>query len=254
MDRNVGRPIQVAGMAYAPTCEQGVVCLFGRLAPRLGFTIEQVQVRFPDCIATRRGKSCRIEFEFWASHFAEHRHNPKGADIIVCWENDWESRPARFRHIEIIDLKKYVGALPRIHVVGYRGNANDFDLNYRTKIQWNVPMHTQVDDLVLMYRAGNGHSQIKDLWRVVGPFTLYKKENREGWWPGLHAGLKLVTRLNRPLTYAELAKNPLTRKLAVIRRRFQGKADITEDWPLFYNLIALQNPKAKKLLGEWIAD
>ncbi len=84
MSQLVGRQIYISGMAYAPMSEQGVVLLFGRLAPRLGFTVENVQVRFPDCIAKRRGRTYRIEFEYWASHFAEHRHNPKGADIIVC--------------------------------------------------------------------------------------------------------------------------------------------------------------------------
>ncbi len=217
MDRNVGRPIQVSGMAYAPTCEQGVVYLFGRLAPRLGFTIEQVQVRFPDCIATRRGKSCRIEFEFWASHFASHRHDAKGADIIVCWENDWAHRPKKFSHIEIIDLKKYVGALSRVFVVGYNGHENDVDLNARTRIQWNVPKTAQVDDLVLMYRAGKGLSLIKDLWKIVGPFTEYKKGNREGWWPGLHAGLKLLTRSNRAVTTSCHTCPPIRRLTARTR-------------------------------------
>ena len=36
----VGRPIKLDGMAYAPTNEQGVVFLFGRLAPRLGVHAE----------------------------------------------------------------------------------------------------------------------------------------------------------------------------------------------------------------------
>jgi hypothetical protein len=60
---SVGRPIKIDGMAYAPTNEQGVVFLFGRLAPRLGFHVEHVQTGFPDCIARRRGKICRIEFD-----------------------------------------------------------------------------------------------------------------------------------------------------------------------------------------------
>jgi len=34
-DSIVGRPIKVDGMAYAPTNEQGVVFLFGKLASRL---------------------------------------------------------------------------------------------------------------------------------------------------------------------------------------------------------------------------
>ena len=120
----VGRQIKIDGMAYAPTNEQGVVYLFGGLAPRLGFHIECVQSAFPDCIACRNGKTCRIEFEYRASSYKVHP--PRGADVIVCWDNDWAHRPRKFRHLESIDLKRYVGALPRVFVVGcdksVRGN------------------------------------------------------------------------------------------------------------------------------------
>src|SRR5690606_38408380 len=125
-------------MAYAPTCEQGVVFLFGRLAPQLGFHVESVQVHCPDCVAKYRGEECRIEFEFWASHYAVHRHDPNKVDTIVCWENDWTARPAKFRHLRIIDLKKYVDALPRIFVVACKGD-NASELDGGSWIEWNVP-------------------------------------------------------------------------------------------------------------------
>jgi len=67
-DKMVGRLIKINGMAYAPTNEQGVVFLFGRLAERLGFTIEHIQTRFPDCTARREGGKCYIEFEYRASN------------------------------------------------------------------------------------------------------------------------------------------------------------------------------------------
>jgi hypothetical protein len=254
MNYEVGRQIQVSGMAYAPTCEQGVVFLFGRLAPRLGFTVENVQVRFPDCIAKRRGKPCRIEFEHWASHFAAHRHAPAGVDVIVCWENDWESRPQKYRHIEIVDLKKHVGALPRIFVVAYDGHEGEQDLDTRSKITWTVPKTAQVDDLVVMYRAGKGISLIKDVWKIVGPFKEHKKGNKEGWWPGLQAGLRLVARLKEPVTFSDLARDPLTRSLAVVRKRFIGKTDVTDDWPLIYRKIVAKNPSLKRLLRDYVAD
>ena len=111
MEKFDGRQIQIRGMTYAPTNEQGVVFLFGRLAPLLGFCIEKVQVHCPDCTARRRGKIHRIEFEFRASHFLAHQHAADDVDIIVCWENDWESRHRKYRHLEIIELKQYSGAL-----------------------------------------------------------------------------------------------------------------------------------------------
>ena len=99
MGNVTGRQIKIIGMAYAPSSEQGVVFLFGRLAPTLGFCVENVQIRCPDCTARRRGKLFRIEFEYWASDFERHGHRPNGADIIVCWENDWESRPYPYSSI-----------------------------------------------------------------------------------------------------------------------------------------------------------
>jgi hypothetical protein len=250
----LGRQIQVAGMAYGPTCEQGVVFLFGRLAKKLGFTVEHVQVRFPDCIARRRGQLCRIEFEHWASHFADHRHDAKGVDVIVCWENDWESRPRRYQHIEIIDLKKYVGAAPRVFAVAYDGHEGEQDLDRLRRIRWTVPKSAQVDDLVVMYRAGKGASCIRDLWTIVGPFKEHKKGNREGWWPGLQAGLKILTRLGKPVLFSDLTSDPFTRELGIVKRRFIGKSDITEDWPLIYRKIVAKNTAAKRPLHDYIGD
>jgi len=93
------RPINVSGMTFAPVTELGVVFLFGRLAPRLGFQVERVHPGFPDCTAVYRGRRLRIEFELWASSFENHKHDPKGADMVICWENDWVDRPKKYRHI-----------------------------------------------------------------------------------------------------------------------------------------------------------
>jgi len=139
-------------------------------------------------------------------------------------------------------------------VVGYIGSENDQDLNKRSRIEWNIPWSAQVDDLILMYRAGRGISQIKDIWKVTGPFHEYKKGNRAGRWPGLQAGLQLVRRLNRPLTFSELSGNPRTKNLPIVRRRFQGKSDITESWPVIHDLITAKNPNVRKALGNYIQD
>ncbi len=105
-----------------------------------------------------------------------------------------------------------------------------------------------------MYRAGKGGSQIKDIWKIVGPFDEYKKGNREGWWPGLQAGFRLVARLREPITYSDLARDPFTRDLGVIKKRFIGKTDITEDWSLFYRKIVSKNPSLKRTLLDYVAD
>jgi hypothetical protein len=256
----VGRQITVRGMAYAPTSEQGVVFLFGRLATELGFCIERVGIRYPDCLATRKGKLCRIEFEYWASSFETHGHDPKKADCVVCWHNDWESRPARYRHLEIIELKGFVDALPSVFVVGAQERRQGKELDRVSRIEWNVPSNAGHDDLVLMYRAGRDDegrlaAEIRDIWKIAGPFKHYGKLNKEGRWPGLQAGLKLVVRLKKePVTFAELRRDRNTCDLGVVRRRFIGKTDVTDYWPALYNKIVALNPKAKKPLGRWNFD
>jgi hypothetical protein len=236
----VGRPIKLEGMAYGPTNEQGVGFLFGRIAPQLGFHVECVRSDFPDCIATRHGKRYCIEFELRASSY--RNHPARGADIIVCWDNDWENRPRAYRHLGIIDLKSEVGAGPRVCYVGCneieRGHLPDQYAN----LHWSVPKKASVGDLIVMYRKGP--SEIRDLWRIVGNF----KESKE--W-GLQADIRLVVRLTKPLTYKELTRDAATRDLGFVRRRFIGKGDVTDDWPRLYSKITGLNPRAKTALRDF---
>ena len=108
-----GEYINFRGLTHAPVNEQGVVFLFGMVSRDLGFVIEALQQGFPDC----EGKVCvdpkksqwrraRIEFEYRASSFREHAHDPKGCDLVVCWENDWPECPVRVVELrtEIIKL------------------------------------------------------------------------------------------------------------------------------------------------------
>lgn len=242
----LGRQIVIPGMAYAPTNEQGVVALFGRLAPRLGFCIHSVQVKCPDCWAVRRGKECRIEFEFYASDFERHGHAPGDVDVIVCWENDWESRAPKYKHLEILDLKKFVGAPRRVFVVSCDEQKRGHQLG-KNLIDWSVTVNTQVDDLVVMYRQNYPNSAIRDLWRVVGPFYDDTEWGREAY-------MKCIARLATPVTYAGLQRDPKTRDLGVMRKRFRGKTDITDDWPLLYQKIVSLNPRAKAKLRDYVRD
>jgi hypothetical protein len=109
-----GEPIDFRGLRHAPINEQGVVYLFGMVSRELGFYIEAVQQGFPDC----EGKylydakknlwaKARIEFEFRASSFKEHGHDPNGCDVVVCWLNDWPECPVR-----VIELRKEILKLP----------------------------------------------------------------------------------------------------------------------------------------------
>ena len=91
--RVYGAPLNFGNLIYEPTNEQGVVYLFGMVSGRLGFSIEAVGIEFPDCEAKRyiaggrgRQQHVKIEFEFRSRDFD---HDPKGCDLIVCWENNW---------------------------------------------------------------------------------------------------------------------------------------------------------------------
>lgn len=106
-DHFYGEPIDFRGLRHAPTNEQGVVFLFGMVSRELGFNIEAMQQGFPDC----EGKylhnpkknlwaKARIEFEYLASNFREHNHDPDQCDFIVCWLDDWPECP-----VNVIELK-----------------------------------------------------------------------------------------------------------------------------------------------------
>ena len=229
-----------------------MVFLFGRLAPQLGFTVESVHPWFPDCRAVRHGHSMRIEFEFRASNFATQRHSPKKADIVVCWENDWAVRPKAYQRLEIISLKEWVGAQRRVFAAGCDENISGHELTAR-RLYWNVPAFAEIGDLVLIYRK-KPTGAIRDVWELVGPPEYFKKGNRYGFYPGYQAPIRNLVRLKRPVTYEQLSKHPLTRKLPVVRKRFQGKSEVTDDWPALHSVIVDLNPRAKAALRDYIAE
>lgn len=98
-------------MVCAPTNENGVLVLLGAMAERLGLKILRVQVGFPDVEAWRlvgpdRLQRLRIEVEYQSRNFLTHGHDPKGCDLIVCWEHNWEDCP-----VEVVELRKLVEQL-----------------------------------------------------------------------------------------------------------------------------------------------
>jgi hypothetical protein len=111
-DRAVmGPPLEWLPMTNAPLNELGVVFLFGMVAAGLGFQVESLQGKFPDCEAKRevvKGKwqRSRIEFEYESKNFHLHGHDPKGCDVIVCWRHNWKGCP---EELEVIELCRVVG-------------------------------------------------------------------------------------------------------------------------------------------------
>jgi len=111
-ERLVGPGLNFRGFLHEPIGEQGVVFLFGMVAKELGFIVESVATGYPDCLAKRRVakdryKSVAIEFEFQSRNFYIHGHDPKGCEVIVCWEHNWPECP-----LEVIELKTQIKQLP----------------------------------------------------------------------------------------------------------------------------------------------
>jgi len=103
-----GQQINVRGLKYAPTNEQGVVYLFALLAKDLGFEVEAIRTSFPDCEAMReisKGKLERVNIEF-EYNSKSYDHPIQGCDIIVCWKHDWKECP-----LKVIELSEVIKKL-----------------------------------------------------------------------------------------------------------------------------------------------
>lgn len=115
-DQLYGEPIDFRGLRHAPINEQGVVFLFGMICRELGYSVEAIQQGFPDCEAKylcdqkkNLWAKASIEFEYKASSFQTHGHDPDNCDVIVCWINDWPNCP-----LEVIELKNAISELKTI--------------------------------------------------------------------------------------------------------------------------------------------
>jgi hypothetical protein len=105
-----GEPLGLAAMAHAPTNEDGVLFLFGVVAPELGFRVERIQRAFPDVEAKREVAPGRWERQLWelelySRNFKEHKHDPKGCHGIICWKHNWPDVP---EELEVIELSRVV--------------------------------------------------------------------------------------------------------------------------------------------------
>ncbi|MFC2076161.1 homing endonuclease associated repeat-containing protein [candidate division KSB1 bacterium] len=111
-----GEPLDFRGLRHAPTNEQGVVFLFALVSRELGFNVEFVRQGFPDCEAKYLFDSNKnlwarasLEFEYRASLFKDHNHDPQKCEFIVCWIDDWPDCP-----LNVIELKTEIMKLPTI--------------------------------------------------------------------------------------------------------------------------------------------
>jgi len=160
-----GESLAFGAFSYAPSLEVGVVCLFGAMAADLGFVIESFSPRFPDCYAKRRiilpsgetrWQSCRIEFEYRSSNFALHKHDPAGADLIVCWEHDDPNT-----QVHVLELKRAVEVLDKSRVAPWSPSAAYHPPAHRTNTTPDRPTR-KPQDQTRMTRSRSS------LWEVIG--------------------------------------------------------------------------------------
>lgn len=113
-DRPVmGAPMNLRPLATEPVNEMGVMCLFVLLATRLGFMIDVLRSQFPDCEARHEVEPGRwqrvwIEFEFESISFRNHKHDPEGCDIIVCWRHNWLGCPKK---LAVVELRRVIAGV-----------------------------------------------------------------------------------------------------------------------------------------------
>lgn len=100
------KPLHKIGLLFEPEYEQEVLYIFSLYHKDLGFPyIIRIRNEFPDAEVMNEKKEIKkIEFEIKASDFLMHKHDKKGCDYIVCWENDLEEEQLK-NLPEVISLK-----------------------------------------------------------------------------------------------------------------------------------------------------
>lgn len=78
---------------FDPKNEQGVVAVFMMDAKDAGWDIVEIGIAFPDAVLSKDGIQWRVEFEYRASNFIQHKHDARECDLIICWNNDYPDSP-----------------------------------------------------------------------------------------------------------------------------------------------------------------
>ena len=85
---------------FEPTNEQGTIFVFAAQAEQAGWRVIEIGCPFPDATLEYKGEIWKVEFEFKAFNFSSHRHDIRGCDLIICWENDFPDCP-----LPVIELR-----------------------------------------------------------------------------------------------------------------------------------------------------
>ena len=85
-DMDVDEP---AVTPFVPTNESGVIFMLGGILTDMRYRMVAMPNQYPDAVLySPSGKFINVEFEFRASNFIAHRHDPKLCDLVICWQGD----------------------------------------------------------------------------------------------------------------------------------------------------------------------
>jgi len=160
MERSIVGPlINFRGLVYSPINEQGVVFLFGRILEDLNLYIEEIRIKYPDCVARRyTGKGWEriyIEFEYLSSNFIQHGHDPDECNMIVCWKDDLNNEDRiKLQGIELVELKSYIKELENnpIQEPDKASPKSEYDIHHhyaRKKVHKSIQeLYTKLDSVI----------------------------------------------------------------------------------------------------------
>lgn len=104
-------------MNFVPENEMGVIVRFSQEITCIGgVSIMSIRANYPDAILLVNGKAIRTEFEYLASNFIVHQHDPRICDLIVCWIDDvqhknklptWELSENEWKSLDIIETSQH---------------------------------------------------------------------------------------------------------------------------------------------------
>ncbi len=251
-EKEPGLPIHGAPLRFAPENEQGVVAIFAAIAKaRFGMTVERIQTGYPDCIAIRRGKRVRIEFEFRSRNFTPHlKDDPlvKDCDAIVCWEHNWPAVP---EHLEVIELRQEFGVGRNVWLQPYEPGQAD-RMTHEPLRGWSSPASAAKGDLLIVYRS-RPDSRLEHVFKLTSsPYVgaHWNDDSRDA----VYADFARVGDLPTPVGLSVLKSDAGLRHAPFVRSSVQGPQRITTWWPALRRLIVQLDPKNERVLKDWPGD
>lgn len=232
-------------MEFSPTTETALIFLFGSKAKELGFLIKKFNSSGIDCDAIRHTpkgwKECRIKFELYSHDFKTHGHRRSQCDLIICWE---DTTPRKSGFPEVIELRPYFITTRQIWMMAY-DEKYYWELEHYKRPSWSAPKGGHKEDLLIMYCKSprSGITHLLTMTSNVQPDKKWK-------W---RAGTKRVAALQKEIRFAELRASPNLKDAHFIKRRMEGRFNVTPYWPQIQKMILARNPGLKRKLKPWLS-